>query len=378
VVKRFERGDIILDLGRAEALLPRREQSRADHYNQDDRVRAVIVNVDRAARGPQVIVSRTDNVLLMKLFEMEVPEIYDGTVIIENIARDPGDRAKVGVRSKEKDIDPVGACVGIKGSRVQAIIRELRGEKIDIVQWADDASIFVANAMNPATVGRVTILDEQARILEVTVEDSQLSQAIGKKGQNVRLASQLIGWKIEIKSESDKKQEIEDEINRIARGAKEIQALAGVGERLAGSLMERGYQTLEEIVAANLDDLCKVPGIGDKTGEKLQESAQQAIVEREERLAREREEAEKAAQVEQERLAREQEEAEKAAQVEQERLAREQEGAEKAEAAPEGNGDLQPAAPAEPATAGVETGSEPQTGTAVPPSEASEDSAKEG
>jgi N utilization substance protein A len=300
-------------------------------------------------------VSRTDNVLLMKLFEMEVPEIYDGTVIIENIARDPGDRAKVGVRSKEKDIDPVGACVGIKGSRVQAIIRELRGEKIDIVQWADDASIFVANAMNPATVGRVTILDEQARILEVTVEDSQLSQAIGKKGQNVRLASQLIGWKIEIKSESDKKQEIEDEINRIARGAKEIQALAGVGERLAGSLMERGYQTLEEIVAANLDDLCKVPGIGDKTGEKLQESAQ-----------------------EQERLAREQEEAEKAAQLEQERLAREQEGAEKAEAAPEGNGDLQPAAPAEPATAGVETGSEPQTGTAVPPSEASEDSAKEG
>lgn len=291
VVKRFERGDIVLDLGRAEALLPRREQSRADHYNQDDRVRAVIVNVDRAARGPQVIASRTDNLLLMKLFEMEVPEIYDGTVIIESIARDPGDRAKVAVRSKEKDIDPVGACVGIKGSRVQAIIRELRGEKIDIVQWSEDPSIFVANALNPAKVGRVTILDEQENLLEVTVEDSQLSQAIGKKGQNVRLASQLIGWRIEIKSETDKKKEIEDEIGRIARGAQEIRALPGVGEKLAGSLLEHGYKTLEELVAADLGILCSVPGIGDATGARIQESARQAIQARDERLAREREEA---------------------------------------------------------------------------------------
>ncbi|HXI03729.1 MAG TPA: transcription termination factor NusA, partial [Candidatus Saccharimonadales bacterium] len=292
VVKRFERGDIILDLGRAEAVLPRREQSRADHYNLDDRVRAVIVNVDRAARGPQIITSRTDNQLLMKLFEMEVPEIYDGTVVIESIARDPGDRAKVAVRSKEKDIDPVGACVGIKGSRVQAIIREIRGEKIDIVQWSEDPSFFVANALNPATVGRVTILDEHQKTLEVTVEDSQLSQAIGKKGQNVRLASQLIGWKIEIKSESDKKREIEDEINRIARGAQEIRELPGVGEKLAGSLMEKGYQTLEEISEANIEDLCAVPGIGDATGARLQEAARAAIQEREERLARERRERE--------------------------------------------------------------------------------------
>jgi N utilization substance protein A len=185
--------------------------------------------------------------------------------------------------------------VGIKGSRVQAIIRELRGEKIDIVQWSDDASLFVANALNPAKVGRVTILDEQEKLLEVTVEDSQLSQAIGKKGQNVRLASQLIGWRIEIKSESDKKKEIEDEISRIARGAQEIRRLPGVGEKLASGLMEKGYQTLEDLVAASLDDILNVPGIGDATGEKLQEAAREAIAQREERLAREREEAEREA-----------------------------------------------------------------------------------
>ncbi len=290
VVKRFERGDIVLDLGRAEALLPRREQSRADHYNQDDRVRAVIVNVDRTARGPQVIASRTDNLLLTKLFEMEVPEIYDGTVVIESIARDPGDRAKVAVRSKEKDIDPVGACVGIKGSRVQAIIRELRGEKIDIVQWSDDPSLFVANALNPANVGRVAILSESDKMLEVTVEDGQLSQAIGKKGQNVRLASQLVGWRIEIKSESDKKKEIEDEIGRIARGTQEIRNLPGIGEKLAGSFMEHGYQTLEDIVGARPEELQEIPGIGEATGAKLQEAAASAIEVREARLAREREE----------------------------------------------------------------------------------------
>ena len=282
VVKRFERGDIVLDLGRTEALLPRREQSRAEHYNQDDRVRAVIIVVDRQAKGPQVIVSRTDPRLLHKLFEMEVPEIYDGTVVIESIARDPGDRAKVAVRSKEKDIDPVGACVGVKGSRVQAIIRELRGEKIDIVQWSDDPTLFVANALNPAKVGRVALLDEQERLLEVTVEDSQLSQAIGKKGQNVRLASQLIGWRIEIKSESEKKREIEDEMGRSARAAQEIRALPGVGEKIANSLLERGYRSLDAIVAASLGDLCLVPGIGEKTATKIQEAAREAIAAREE------------------------------------------------------------------------------------------------
>ncbi|HZE90066.1 MAG TPA: transcription termination factor NusA, partial [Verrucomicrobiae bacterium] len=277
VVKRFERGDIVLDLGRTEALLPRREQSRAEHYNLDDRVRAVIVNVDKAAKGPQVIVSRTDSRLLVKLFEMEVPEIYDGTVVIESIARDPGDRAKVAVRSKEKDIDPVGACVGIKGSRVQAIIRELRGEKIDIVQWADDPSVFVGNALNPAKVGRVLTLDDENRTLEVTVEEGQLSQAIGKKGQNVRLASQLIGWKIEIKSEAEKKRQIEDEMGRVARASQEIRELPGVGEKITSRILERGYRSLEELVAAPLEELCAVPGIGEKTAVKIQESAKAAI-----------------------------------------------------------------------------------------------------
>ena len=180
IVKRFERGDLIVDLGRTEAVLPKKEQSRAEHYNQGDRVRAVIVNVDRATKGPQVILSRTDPMLLQRLFEMEVPEIYDATVVIESVARDPGDRAKVAVRSKDRDVDPVGACVGIKGSRVQSIIRELRGEKIDIVQYSDDPQTFVANGLNPAKISRVAIADEENKVLEVMVEDGQLSQAIGK------------------------------------------------------------------------------------------------------------------------------------------------------------------------------------------------------
>src|SRR5262245_18607509 len=262
MVKRFERGDIVLDLGKTEAILPRREQSRAEHYNQGDRVRAVIVNVDRSAKGPQITVSRTDTRLLMKLFEMEVPEIYDGTVIIESIARDPGDRAKVAVRSREKDVDPVGACVGIKGSRVQAIIRELRGEKIDIVQWCNDASIFVGNAPNPAKIGRVSVVDDANRRLEITVDDSQLSQAIGKKGQNVRLASQLIGWNIDIKSESEKKREIEDEMARVQRGTRELKALPGVGEKTIQPLLDHGYRSLEELIEAGVPSLCEVEGIG--------------------------------------------------------------------------------------------------------------------
>lgn len=307
IVKRFERGDIVLDLGKTEAILPRREQSRAEHYNQGDRIRAVIVNVDKSAKGPQVTVSRTDTRLLMKLFEMEVPELYDGTVVIESIARDPGDRAKVAVRSKEKDVDPVGACVGIKGSRVQAIIRELRGEKIDIVQWSDDATIFVGNALNPAKIGRVSVVDEANRRLEITVDDSQLSQAIGKKGQNVRLASQLIGWSIDIKSESEKKREIEDEMARVQRGTREMRALPGVGEKTIQRLLDTGYRSLEELVAAGVGALCAVEGVGDKTAQKIIESAEEGIVRRREeeaRLAAEQA-AEEAAAAEEVRLAAE-------------------------------------------------------------------------
>src|SRR6187431_2203208 len=208
-VKRFESGDIIAEIGRVECQIPRKEQSRAENYSIGDRVRAVIKAVTRNAKGPQVVLSRTDPALLIKLFEQEVPEIYDGTVIIRGAVREAGDRAKVAVMSRERDVDPVGACVGMRGTRVQAIIRELRGEKIDIVEWSEDPLVFVTNALSPAKVQRVSIVDERDRIMEVVVEDKQLSLAIGKKGQNVRLAAKLTGWRIDIKSEEEKRREVE-------------------------------------------------------------------------------------------------------------------------------------------------------------------------
>ena len=209
MVKRFENGDIIIELGRVEAQLPRKEQSRAENYTVGDRVRAVIRGVNRSAKGPQIVLSRTDPALLIKLFEQEVPEIYDGTVMIRGAVREAGDRAKVAVYSRERDVDPVGACVGMKGTRVQSIIRELRGEKIDIVEWSEDPILFVTNAISPAKVQRVSIVDDAEKVMEVIVEDKQLSLAIGKKGQNVRLAAKLTGWKIDIKSEEEKRREVE-------------------------------------------------------------------------------------------------------------------------------------------------------------------------
>src|SRR5262250_416644 len=208
-VKRFENGDIVVEIGRNEAVIPRKEQSRAESYNPGDRVRAVIKGVNRGAKGPQIMLSRTDPALLIKLFEQEVPEIYDGTVMIRGAVREAGDRAKVAVYSRERDVDPVGACVGMKGTRVQAIIRELRGEKIDIVEWSEDPIVFVTNALSPAKVQRVSIVDDKDRVMEVVVEDKQLSLAIGKKGQNVRLAAKLTGWRIDIKSEEEKRKEVE-------------------------------------------------------------------------------------------------------------------------------------------------------------------------
>jgi N utilization substance protein A len=208
-VKRFENGDIILEMGRVETVLPRKEQSRAESYAPGDRVRSVIKAVNRSAKGPQIVLSRTDATLLVKLFEQEVPEIYDGTVIVRGAVREAGDRAKVAVYSRERDVDPVGACVGMKGTRVQSIIRELRGEKIDIVEWSEDPVLFVTNALSPAKVQRVSIVDEHERVMEVIVEDRQLSLAIGKKGQNVRLAAKLTGWRIDIKSEEEKRREVE-------------------------------------------------------------------------------------------------------------------------------------------------------------------------
>ena len=305
VVKRFERGNIVVDLGRTEALLPKKEQSKAERYSQGDRVRAVIADVDRNAKGPQVIVSRTDERLLIKLFEMEVPEIYDGTVTIERAVRDPGDRAKVAVRSKDRDVDPVGACVGMKGSRVQSIIRELRGEKIDIVPYYDDISTFVTSALNPARINRVQLTNPDAKELEVVVDDEQLSLAIGKKGQNVRLASRLAGWKIDIKSEQEKKREVEAEMERMARDANEMENLEGVGEKTIQRLIEGGIRSLDAIADAGVDGLTQVQGIGPKTAEKILAAAERGLEVRAEREAAERQRAEEEAAEEAARQAEE-------------------------------------------------------------------------
>ena len=218
MVKRFEAGDLIVEVGRIEAVLPRREQSRAESYSPGERVRAVIKSVNHSAKGPQIVLSRTDAALLIKLFEQEVPEIYDGTVMVRGAVREAGDRAKVAVYSRERDVDPVGACVGMKGTRVQAIIRELRGEKIDIVEWSEDPVVLVTNALSPAKIQRVSIVDNDERIMEVVVEDRQLSLAIGKKGQNVRLAAKLTGWRIDIKSEEELRTEVEAEFGALEAG----------------------------------------------------------------------------------------------------------------------------------------------------------------
>src|SRR5829696_6295007 len=229
MVKRFENGDIIMELGRVEAQLPRKEQSRAENYNVGDRVRAVVRGVNRSAKGPQIVLSRTDPALLIKLFEQEVPEIYDGTVMIRGAVREAGDRAKVAVYSRERDVDPVGACVGMKGTRVQSIIRELRGEKIDIVEFSDDPVAYVERALSPAKVMRVTMVDDAEKVMEVVVEDKQLSLAIGKKGQNVRLAAKLTGWKIDIKSEEDKRKEVEAQFGALEIGGSDDAAAEATG-----------------------------------------------------------------------------------------------------------------------------------------------------
>jgi N utilization substance protein A len=256
IVKRFENGDIIVELGRVESQLPRKEQSRAENYNVGDRVRAVIRGVNRSAKGPQIVLSRTDPALLIKLFEQEVPEIYDGTVMIRGAVREAGDRAKVAVYSRERDVDPVGACVGMKGTRVQSIIRELRGEKIDIVEWSEDPILFVTNAISPAKVQRVSIVDDAEKVVEVIVEDKQLSLAIGKKGQNVRLAAKLTGWKIDIKSEEEKRREVEAQLGALEIGDGEIssepsdveigEAQPADGEALAAASDESGEATAAE------------------------------------------------------------------------------------------------------------------------------------
>jgi transcription termination/antitermination protein NusA len=317
IIKRQEMGDFVVDLGRAEAVLPRKEQSRAETYQTGDRVRVAIVKVLKSAKGPQVIVSRTDPALLIKLFEMEVPEIYDGTVQIKGCVREAGERAKVAVISREKDVDPVGACVGMKGTRVQSIIRELRGEKIDIVEWSEDPTGFVVNALSPAKVSRVSVLDEEQRIMEVVVEDKQLSLAIGKKGQNVRLAAKIVGWRIDIKSEEEKRQEVEAEMARMARIVDELRSLPDIPEKITQKLIDAGIGGLDHLLQMSDEELLGIEGIGEKTVEKIREAAVTAKADWDKRDADERDrlEAERleAERVEAERVAAEQAEAEAAA-----------------------------------------------------------------
>jgi N utilization substance protein A len=273
VVKRFEGPDIIVDVGKTEAMLPLREQSRAEAYKQGERIRTVIVKVLPIAKGPQVILSRTDPQLVVRLFEIEIPEIYDGTIVVKNAVREPGDRAKIAVASMDRDVDPVGACVGMKGSRINSIIRELRGEKIDIVQWSDDAAQFAAHALSPAKISKVLILDAAERRMEVIVEEKQQSLAIGKKGQNVRLASKLIGWQIDVKSEEQKKMEVLSVMESLTSSSTPLSELEGISERLIEKMKEAGIENVERILEIGVEKLQEIPGIGEKTAAKIMEAA---------------------------------------------------------------------------------------------------------
>ncbi|MGF7180865.1 transcription termination factor NusA [Tunturiibacter psychrotolerans] len=269
-VKRLEPMDVIFDLGKAEARMPKREQSRLEQFAVGERVRVVLLRVDRAAKGPQVIVSRAAPGLVQNLFQSEVPEIYDGTVSIKAIAREAGERTKIAVMSRDKDVDPVGACVGMKGMRVQSIIRELRGEKIDIIEYSEEITTFAEKALQPAKVSRVSITDLADKQIEVIVDDTQLSLAIGKKGQNVRLAAKLLQWKIDIKSEEEKRQEVESQMQAMSGGpTTPIEQVSELGEAILEKLIAAGITTVEALADMTPEQLEEVPGIGEKTVEKI-------------------------------------------------------------------------------------------------------------
>jgi len=288
-VKRFERGNIIVDLGNLEAILPRSQQSRGEQWNQGERIRVVINNVSKESKGPQVEVSRTSPELLLRLFEMEVPEIYDGTVVIKSAVREPGERAKIAVMSNERDVDPVGACVGMKGSRVQAIIRELRGEKIDIIEWSDEPSVFAANALSPAKVNQVRITDIENRQMEVIVNEDQLSLAIGKRGQNVRLATKLVGWNIDIRSEEEIKREVTEQMGAlIASGeAVPLSAIEGVTAQQAEALAAHDINDIDALAQTSVDDLVEFLDLSLDEAEVILEAARAVTALRDRRLSEE-------------------------------------------------------------------------------------------
>ncbi len=285
IVRRFERGNVIVDLGRAEAVLPLREQVQRESYRAGDRIQAFVVDVLRESKGPQIILSRATVELLRKLFEVEVPEIAEGVVVIEAAAREPGGRAKIAVSSRDSDVDPVGACVGMKGSRVQAVVQELRGEKIDIVPWHEDPARFVCNALAPAEVSRV-LLDDQNRAMEIIVPDDQLSLAIGRRGQNVRLASLLTGWKLDINSET--------RVRELHEFARESFEALGIPEATQEMFYAHGFRRAQDLATASPEMLTQFPGITLEMIPDLQRRArEQSVVdaEKEMKLEAEREAA---------------------------------------------------------------------------------------
>jgi len=269
IVRRFEKGAIVVDLGRAEAIIPPKEQVPRESYRPGDRIRAYVTEVNKVAKGPQIVLTRTSIDFLVKLFEQEVPEMYEKIVSIESAAREPGGRSKIAVASRDGDVDPVGACVGMKGSRVQAVVQELRGERIDIVPWSPDAARYVCSALSPAQVSKV-IIDETQNSMDVIVPDDQLSLAIGRRGQNVRLAVQLTGWRIDIKSET-KMREIAEWL------ARAVSVVEGCGEPEAELLLQQGITSLEDLSECAVDILTSLPGIDQDGAGLIKERAAELV-----------------------------------------------------------------------------------------------------
>lgn len=298
-VKRFEGGRIITDLGKIESVLPKTQQSRAEAFSQGERIRVVINTVSKDTKGPQVEVSRTSPELLKRLFEMEVPEIYDGTVQIKAAVREPGDRAKIAVISTERDVDPVGACVGMKGSRVQAIIRELRGERIDIIEWSEDPAVFAANALSPAKVSKVEINSFEEKKLTVTVPEDQLSLAIGKKGQNVRLAAKLVGWHIDIRSAEEAARAAAAQLEAVMAGGEatltDIRDSLALDQITAERLKHRDIETIDQLALISVDELVDAIDVSFDQANEILERAHRLLAQKHARETREAREAEEAA-----------------------------------------------------------------------------------
>jgi N utilization substance protein A len=303
IVQRLDKGGITVNLGRAEAVIPYREQVPREAYRRGDRIRAYVLDVSRETRGPQIILSRTHPDFLTKLFTIEVPEIAEGIVTIMGATREPGSRAKIAVTSKDPDIDPVGACVGMKGSRVQSVVQELRGEKIDIIEYNPDPAKFVVNALAPAVISKV-VIDQANRTMEVIVPDDQLSLAIGKRGQNVRLASKLSEWRIDVKSEAKYQKSLKE-------GYDSLLALPGVGDATADNLYEAGFASAEELASAQTEELVAIQGVSQQKAVKFIEAAKVYVVEQDEAEAEEKEaRAKEKAEAEEEKAEAEEEKAE--------------------------------------------------------------------